>query len=194
MLEGRDGFDTATYFSVGTPVAVDLTVGKAYHGANVGAVQNIEWFVGTNDVDTFTGDNGDNRFSGALGHATIKGNGGTDWLDKQFGNDTIEGGAGQDKIIGGPGDDILAGGTEADIFTYENTLTSHDRILDFNISQGDQLDFSQITTIHSSDLVIADDPAAGNAMVTYGGANTIELVGIHAADLLARPSAFLLAA
>lgn len=192
-LVGGNAFDSATYFLAGAPVTVDLTVGKVYHGANVDTVKNIEWFVGTNDVDTFVGDNGDNRFSGVLGNDTIAGNGGADWLDGQFGNDTIDGGAGQDTIIGGADDDVLTGGTEADTFIYQNTVASRDRILDFNIAEGDRLDFTQIATLHRADLAIADN-AAGNAVVTYGSTSTIELVGVHAADLIAHPSAFLLVA
>ncbi len=102
-----------------------------------------------------------------LGSATINGTGnglanqltgtsGANVLDGGAGNDSISGGDGADTLMGGLGADTLTGGTGADRFALSFTAESGlvagdwDVITDFNRSQGDRIDLSQIDAVSSS--------------------------------------------
>lgn len=79
----------------------------------------------------------------------IFGAGGNDVIDGGAGNDVIDGGAGNDRLRGGLGADTLTGGKGADRFIFDqNTVldgpTVIDRITDFQLSQGDRIDLSEI--------------------------------------------------
>ncbi|WP_330565701.1 type I secretion C-terminal target domain-containing protein [Pseudomonas yamanorum] len=60
------------------------------------------------------------------------------------GNDKLEGGDGADLLLGGPGDDILTGGLGADTFRWIAGESSRDTVTDFNKSQGDKIDLSDM--------------------------------------------------
>ncbi|HAS62291.1 MAG TPA: hypothetical protein DCS35_06760, partial [Vibrio sp.] len=69
--------------------------------------------------------------------------------DKLYGGegvDALRGGSGQDRLVGGLGDDILIGDTEADTFLWasEDLDAGLDTIKDFNISEGDKIDLSDL--------------------------------------------------
>jgi uncharacterized repeat protein (TIGR02059 family) len=75
---------------------------------------------------------------------------GDDFLIETDGKDTIDGLAGNDTIIGGLSADNLTGGKGADVFKYNSLNDSgivsrtRDTITDFNASEGDQIDLSNI--------------------------------------------------
>ncbi len=56
----------------------------------------------------------------------------------------IRGLAGDDVITGNQGDDILSGGLGSDTFDYNSNNDGHDIITDFNLSEGDKLDLSDL--------------------------------------------------
>ncbi|MBV2133404.1 tandem-95 repeat protein, partial [Pseudomonas sp. MAP12] len=65
-------------------------------------------------------------------------------LSGSAGNDYINGGAGNDTLIGDEGDDILLGGTGSDSFVWKAGDTGNDVIKDFNASEGDRLNLSEL--------------------------------------------------
>ncbi|HUE92939.1 Ig-like domain-containing protein, partial [Pseudomonas sp.] len=79
--------------------------------------------------------------------------GGNDTLDGGKGNDILYGQGGNDILIGGEGDDILFGGSGADTFAWQNGDLGHDVIKDFNSSEGDVIDLSDLlSTVDEADL------------------------------------------
>ena len=103
------------------------------------------------------------------GSAALSGTGNA--LDNQItgnaGNNTLNGGNGNDVLIGGAGADRLTGGRGADVFKFIQAsdspvgLSLHDVITDFNPSQGDRIDLSQID---------ANSVAGGDQAFAYIGA------------------------
>ena len=75
---------------------------------------------------------------------TLRGESGDDQLNGGTGNDLLVGGAGDDILIGGLGDDQLTGGSGADTFTWKAGDLGKDSILDFNASEGDRIDLSDL--------------------------------------------------
>lgn len=75
--------------------------------------------------------------------------GGNDVLNGGAGNDLIFGQEGDDLIIGSAGNDILYGGSGADIFFYEALQDRIDVIKDFDVSEGDVLDLSELLTVYN---------------------------------------------
>ncbi len=131
----------------------------------------------------------------------LHGGAGDDLLFGGGGHDTLHGGAGDDLLIGGTGNDILTGGSGSDTFTWLKGDDGHDVIKDFNASEGDRIDLSDllggITESLDNYLQVIDD-GKGNAVIeisTSGqimnGANvSITIEGSSAADinnLLANP-------
>ncbi|WP_281826331.1 family 16 glycosylhydrolase [Jannaschia rubra] len=71
------------------------------------------------------------------------------------GGDKLFGGSGDDVLIGGAGADVLRGGEGADtfVFTMDDVLTPGDDLKDFDLSQGDRLEFRDILSgFDGSDL------------------------------------------
>jgi surface adhesion protein len=63
----------------------------------------------------------------------------------------IRGLAGDDTITGNQGDDALSGGLGSDTFDYNSNNDGHDIITDFNLSEGDKLDISDLIDYQSGD-------------------------------------------
>ena len=61
----------------------------------------------------------------------------------------IRGLAGDDTITGNQGDDALSGGLGSDTFDYNSNNDGHDIITDFNLSEGDKLDISDLVDYQS---------------------------------------------
>jgi T1SS-143 domain-containing protein len=118
----------------------------------------------------------------------ILGTAGNDTLDGGEGDDHIEGGAGSDTIIGGKGDDVLFGGDDADTFVWnsgdEGTSGSpaHDTVVDFDATDGDELDLSDLLSGLTSQSIEGIDNGSGDLQVNIKeGANVvqeIELLGV----------------
>lgn len=108
-------------------------------------------------VGAIIGSADDDVLNGTTGNDVIYGQGGDDEISGGSGADVIFGGAGTDSLVGDAGNDILSGGSDrddleggagADTFRYylvtESTLADSDRIRDFDSSEGDRIDLSQI--------------------------------------------------
>jgi Ca2+-binding RTX toxin-like protein len=104
--------------------------------------------------DEIDGDKGNDLLNGEYGDDKIKGGSGYDNISGETGNDAIKGGKGDDKLLGeqeddfidggegndaldgGEGIDIMIGGLDSDTFICD----SFDKIVDFNPTEGDQLE------------------------------------------------------
>jgi serralysin len=112
------------------------------------------------DKDTLIGGNGNDNLNGNIGDDSLIGGDGNDTLTGVSGNDTLIGGAdndnlsggadndslnggdGNDTLNGGVGTDTLTGGAGADRFAYTASNQGTDTITDFNITDGDLLQFT----------------------------------------------------
>ena len=131
-------------------------------------------------IENAIGGSGRDRLIRNIADNELTGNGG---------GDTISGKDGSDHLIGGLGADILSGGADADFFIFDNVLDScvgktRDWIKDFNASEGDQIDLTQIeadtsTAFHF--IGTADFGAAGD-MRLFRGVLSIDIDGDTVAD------------
>ncbi|WP_066016769.1 VCBS domain-containing protein [Endozoicomonas atrinae] len=126
---GRDGENWGGHY--GTRIDdTSITIGEGQIEIN-----------GTASDDILAGTAGDDELIAQAGHDKLYG---------AAGNDTLSGGEGNDLIVGGAGDDILSGGAGEDIFDFNfadiGTASSPaiDTITDFNLSEGDVLDISDL--------------------------------------------------
>lgn len=133
--------------------------GDTIHGGDSG-----DALFGWDGDDTIYGDAGDDFIFGDdndtnaanTGVDTLHGGSGSDWIDGGNGNDTLYGGTEMDFLLGGAGNDILygeagddhlMGGVGADTFVWlSGDLGSIDAVYDFNVSEGDVIDISDILT------------------------------------------------
>ena len=60
------------------------------------------------------------------------------------GDNIIQSLAGNDTLVGNAGSDTLTGGLGSDTFDYNSNNDGHDIITDFNLSEGDKLDISDL--------------------------------------------------
>jgi hypothetical protein len=109
--------------------------------------------VGARGDDLLQGGEGNDWIAGGEGEDLLLGNDGDDYLFGGAGNDVIRGGKGVDELIGNAGNDILIGegdgdflmgSTGADQFILRADRLAKDaaladRILDFNLDEGDML-------------------------------------------------------
>ena len=152
LLEFSDNsvvdLNTLGLTSVGTSGADVL------YGAKVG--------IGSTGVDTIYGMDGndtiyghkvgtysttaENYLYGGNGNDSIYGDRGNDDMYGEAGDDYISGNRGDDLISGGAGSDTLIGGDGADTFVYEagSTISSIDTISDFDASDNDAIDISDL--------------------------------------------------
>ncbi|MGX1924930.1 Calx-beta domain-containing protein [Vibrio sp. NH-7] len=136
----------------------------------------------------------------------LDGGKGDDILFGHGGSDTLDGGEGEDILVGGLGNDILTGGDDADIFMWTEMESSTDRVTDFNVSEGDSIDVSDLFEDLSNDdisqllidlgsgdfhgqvgdvsITVTDDQSASHLTIVKGGQTlTIDFDGASAADV-----------
>ncbi|MEM7750347.1 MAG: fasciclin domain-containing protein, partial [Pseudomonadota bacterium] len=142
--------------------------------------------------DILSGNRGQDRLEGGADHDKLFGGRGKDHLDGGEGDDYLSGGRGNDVLIGGSGNDVLRGGRGADDFVFNPTnagaggmAEGHDRIVDFNLAQGDELilDLTSFSEEALDDLAKSD----GDHELTLNDLITEELVSLsasHDGDLL----------
>jgi Ca2+-binding RTX toxin-like protein len=111
--------------------------------------------------------------------------GGNDTLMGGDGNDIIFGQAGNDTIIGGKGNDTLWGGSGADTFVWKAGDVGNDNIMDFNKSEGDRIDLSDLlpnaTVSNITDyLKVTADTTGSGATLSI---NTAGKIATAAADV-----------
>ncbi|HEC0040926.1 TPA: type I secretion C-terminal target domain-containing protein, partial [Acinetobacter baumannii] len=108
---------------------------------------------GTDGNDVQNGWKGKDNLLGGLGDDTLNGLAGDDWLEGGAGNDILNGGEGNDLLEGGAGNDTLNGGIGADTAIFKilagfgNDATGGNGVdtwSDFNISQGDKINISEL--------------------------------------------------
>ena len=129
---------------------------------------------------TITGNMQDNRIVAGNDKDVLNGGGGNDYLDGGLGDDVLDGGDGNDVLLGGGGSNTLTGGLGADTFAfvfYGTTEAQHTTITDFNAAEGDHISLAGSLgyTLGSS--------GNGNALLTLSDGETVELVGIAAAQV-----------
>ena len=111
----------------------------------------------------------------------------------------IAGTTGDDLMVGTTGEDILFGDTGADVFLFDN-LGAVDTVLDFDMSEGDQLDLSALisdydplqdsindfvfaTESHGSTTISVDVSGSGNAADAIAVVNLEGVTGLSIDDL-----------
>ena len=135
-----------------------------------------DYVVGGKDGDLLFGDGGADLVYGNLGDDTCDGGAGDDIVRGGQGSDSVSGGGGNDFVSGDLGDDTLMGGAGADSF-HSFTGSGIDRVLDFNLAEGDrvQLDPGTVFTVAQ---------VGGDTVVTLGNAtDQVILVGVQMSTL-----------
>ncbi|NIY85419.1 Ig-like domain-containing protein, partial [Vibrio hepatarius] len=141
------------------------------------------------------------------GDDSLSGGRGDDVLYGQGGADTLDGGEGNDTLVGGLGNDILTGGDDADIFKWLDMEHATDTVTDFNVTEGDTLDLSELfvdmkqddisallTDLGSGDhqgsaagvsVSVVDDTSGSSTLTINKGGQTltVEFDGASAADV-----------
>ncbi|SEE26084.1 retention module-containing protein [Pseudomonas anguilliseptica] len=185
------GFFEYEQASTGQPISLSHNiVGIDGDGDSVSSVLSAMLVPDSLSVD---GTAGVDNLVGTAGVDYLFGLGDNDTLSGLAGNDVLSGGDGNDILIGGLGNDILSGGVGADTFRWlSGDTTGVDKVLDFNLSEGDKLDLTQLLigesynagslddflsfSVVDNSTIIAVSPTAGGAATT-----TIELTGFNVA-------------
>ena len=109
------------------------------------------------------------------GNDTCDGGAGDDIIRGGQNNDSLNGGAGADYVSGDRGDDTVQGGSGADIF-HSFAEAGIDRVLDFNLAEGDrvQLDPGTVYTVSQS---------GADTVINMVGGGQVILVGIQMSSL-----------
>ena len=153
----------------------DSLVGGDGNDSLFGGNEN-DTLIGGNDDDSLDGGAGNDSLDGGAGNDRLIGGGGNDSLIGNAGNDSLDGSAGDDSLFGGDGNDTLignagidslTGGNGADRFAYTNSNHGNDTIADFNITDGDLLQFTGTAfgglptgTLAANQLAAAEDNVA----------------------------------
>lgn len=144
-----------------------------------------ESLTGTAGADLIIGGEGKDELSGLAGFDTLQGGNGDDILRGQDGDDKLYGGAGNDMLYGGNGNDWLwgdagrdtmKGNAGADTFAFSRGCGS-DRVVDFNVAEGDRLAFNGMgyTVTQASD----------GAFFSFGGGDQVLVAGLRKSDITA---------
>jgi hypothetical protein len=95
-------------------------------------------------------------------------------------NDILIGGDGDDTIIGGAGVDTMTGGAGADEFVWESgdlkKADGGDTITDFNVGEGDTLNFDDLLADVGGTLGIVEDDGNTTVTLTTTSGTTVDLV------------------
>ncbi|MGX9738731.1 retention module-containing protein [Pseudocitrobacter corydidari] len=187
-----DGFDSSAELAshMGTTVG-DLTFDK------------VADYVVQNSDELGAMGTGNDILHGGEGHDILIGGGGHDILNGGLGDDILYGGTGNDVLTGGKGDDTLIGGSGSDTFTWLKGDDGHDVIKDFDASQGDRIDLSELlgdNIDNLADYIKVSDDGKGGALIeintdgqmSNGGATMSITIENHSASdinsLLADPA------
>ena len=161
-IDGGDGInDRVDYFDlVESGVSINLEEAFAHFNGGSHFILNVEGAIGSAFDDTI------------IGRASIGG-----WFFGDDGNDRIVAGTGNDVLAGGRGNDRLSGGAGADRFGFQAGEGS-DTIMDFSLIEGDQLEWTGVSTIsQTSGLDLDADGAADDTRIVHSG-GTITLLNV----------------
>ena len=177
VLNGGGGFDYASYESSGAGLTAVLLSGFTNFntGQAIGdSYSGIEGLIGSNGGDILAGNQASND---------ILGLGGNDILIGLNGNDTLTGGTGNDILRGGNNLTGLGGGNDRFVF---GTGDDADRIEGFAAGSGTDdvilLSLGAAFDTFSEVEAVASD-VGGNAVLNFGGGDSITLVGVASASL-----------
>jgi serralysin len=168
-LRGDDGDDKLT----GGSSFDDINGNMGNDTVSTGA--GDDYAVGGKDNDSLSGDSGGDVVWGNLGNDTQDGGDGDDQVRGGQGDDTITGGAGNDFVSGDRGNDTEAGGAGADLF-HGSQDAGIDRVIDFNLAEGDRVMLDPGTTYTVSQL-------GEDTVIDMGGGNQMILVGVQLSTL-----------
>jgi Ca2+-binding RTX toxin-like protein len=157
--------DTADTFVELAGEGVDTVMAASNHVLQA----NFEHLVLVTGGRIGTGNDDANRITGHAGKNSLYGMGG---------DDTLEGGASNDKLFGGAG---------GDLFVFGSGSGLKDRIGDFNLAEGDRLQLASNLNgsgiVDGASALAATHDVNGQALVDFGGGNTLVLVGVTTAML-----------
>ena len=170
-LRGEDGNDLL----IGGAAFDDIN-GNQGSDTGSGGLGN-DWVVGGKDNDRLAGDDGADLVYGNLGDDTCDGGTGDDIVRGGQGNDTLSGGAGDDFVSGDRGDDTMTGGAGADNF-HSASGAGIDRVLDFNLAEGDRVQLDPATTFSAAQV-------GADTVITHGGvaSDQVILLGVQLSSL-----------
>ncbi|MGB3534419.1 MAG: hypothetical protein WBA13_13000 [Microcoleaceae cyanobacterium] len=94
--------------------------------------QDLDFLSGGAGIDTINGNKGNDILFGGDGDDVLRGGQGIDGLTGEAGNDSLFGDKGSDFLAGGAGEDLF-------VLSVADESTEFDAILDFNVSEIDQL-------------------------------------------------------
>jgi serralysin len=163
-LRGEDGDDVITG-GTGFDDANGNMGNDTIHGG-----AGDDYSVGGKDNDMLFGDAGVDIVWGNLGNDTIDGGEGNDQVRGGQGDDIVNGGAGNDFVSGDRGADTITGGAGADLF-HGSQDAGIDRVLDFNLAEGDRVQLDPGTTYTASQV-------GADTVIDMGGGNQMILVGV----------------
>ena len=170
-LRGEDGAD-----SILGGTGFDDINGNMGNDTIDGGSGGNDWLVGGKDNDLITAHAGQNILYGNLGDDTLNAGSGGDLMRGGQGNDSIAGGAGNDWISGDRGNDTLSGGAGADTF-HTFSGAGIDRVLDFNLAEGDRVQVDAGTTYSVNQV-------ASDTVIDMGNGDQMILVGVQKASLV----------
>jgi len=109
-----------------------------------------------------------------------------DVAEGTLGNDLIRGDAGDNILDGGRGNDRLRGGDGADTFVFRGKF-GHDKVLDFDASEGDVIDFSRVPGIKSFGDMMRNhaEQTDKGVLITADNGSTVLLKNLDLDDLSA---------
>jgi serralysin len=134
-----------------------------------------DWVVGGKDQDRLYGEWGSDVVLGNMGNDTCDGGDGHDIVRGGQGDDLVIGAAGDDWLSGDRGSDTLTGGAGADIF-HGFAESGLDRILDFNVWEGDRVNLLPGTQWRAEQV-------GADTVVHVGPGSELVLVGVQLSTL-----------
>ena len=171
-LRGNDGDD-----SIQGGAGFDDINGNKGNDTIDGGGGGGDWLVGGQGDDLIIAHHGGNILYGNLGNDTLIGGDGVEILRGGQGDDSIQGGGGNDYISGDRGNDTVSGGAGADIF-HGSQDAGIDKVLDFNLAEGDRVMLDPGTTYTVSQQ-------GADTVIDMGGGNQMILVGVQLSTLTA---------
>ncbi|WP_372782596.1 NF038122 family metalloprotease [Phenylobacterium sp.] len=168
-LRGNDGDDVITGGSAFDDINGNMGNDTLHGGAG------DDWVVGGKGNDVQFGDAGNDVVWGNLGNDTLDGGDGADQVRGGQGDDVLSGGAGDDFISGDRGNDTESGGAGADLF-HTSQDAGIDKVLDFNLAEGDRVMLDPGTTFTVSQV-------GADTVIDFGAGNEMILVGVQMSTL-----------
>jgi len=116
------------------------------------------------------------KFSTGQKALTIDALNGDDAIWGSDGDEIIYGGEGDDTLFGGAGTNSLTGGIGADAFQFTTTSVS-DTILDFNLAEGDRLEFFNTEgAVFNKDTLALNHPTGDELTIQYSDTQSLTII------------------